>query len=1037
MTKSNPGKSWPFGFRLATLLTLLLVVAFILLSLIPIDLSERSPAIKAAVEERIRGTVEMERILFNPLPYPRIRLENFTLSDDKEVIVEAQAVRADIALFPLLFKKITIKKLHITDGALRLRRDNEGRINIQQLRKKKIYRVRINSFKLKQSSLVFIDDSADKSARYEMEKTDAFLYSSADGLSFAGEGLILPDTTFHVSGKAQKDDGLWNISGKLSFENLMLGRLAPYLKKEDMRGTEVLGSVSLDSVYSYTGLDPFGATGFKTGSLKGQGLIKGSATSKDITVDIPGLFTKPIGSESASTDIELSWNEDKIILALDETMLAVDDYGVEGSFALKLAQKSEDWGVELKITTTPVEAAYLKELIDTKAVPKSISSVVDRSRPVAGSIALRDLSFSTGRGLIKTLSLEAQLDDYGFSHPRLENRFSSINGKISFKDEVLFVEGIRGLYGSSAVEDLFAEVKNVGGEFSYSASANASLNVAEALDEIGGRLGLKAFHRISASGRSILKLSVEGGGKDLKDTILVRTSLDMTDTEVRYKEHLKKPNGHRIGLDAVARIKTAGKVVAEGNLLIGNSTLKVKAMVGSGTGKGKGGPTPFRVELNSEDIALEDIVKLSPYFDTPIATGSASLELTVKRKSNSPLILYDGELRVDKGVFKGTFLQRTVRRFDAVARLNGNSGKVVLKRLEMGDSDLSGRLTISDISKGLIDFNFISEHLHLSDFLPSADEEAIPKPSPGSESIYYKEPFVTGRGVLSIKNGTIWKSSFETFRAEVRIGKKEMRFEPVSFIAHNGEVSGNATYFRERTSPLLFKTALSADRVELAPLIRDIGAKEDILTGRLTARLNLKAKRGFLPLSSGMDGDARLMATDGSLYRFVVLSKIFSIINIVSITDLFQSGLPYSGISGDYTIKDGVIKTENMVFKSKTLRMGAIGKITMPTKRMKATLSLHPFVTVDKIVSTIPIAGWILIGKQGIISMYYRIKGPLTALKVEPMTAKGMGKNILGIFGRLLTAPIKALEPLIPEKGPNEPNETNETGETGAPALLE
>ena len=1034
MTKKNPRKSWPFGIRLATLLTLLLVVAFILLSLIPIDLSERAPDIKAAVEERIHGTVEMERILFNPLPYPRIRLENFTLNDDKEVIVKAQSVRADIALFPLLFKKITIKKLHITNGSLRLRRDHDGRINIQQLRKKKIYQVRVNSFKLKQISLVFIDDSAELPARYEMEKTDAYLYSSADGLSFAGEGLVLPDTTFHVSGKAQSDNGLWNISGKLSFENLILDRLAPYLKKEDMGGTEVLGSVSLDSVYSYTGLDPLGATAFKSGSLKGQGLIKGSATSKDVTVDMPGLFTKPIGSESASTNIEFSWNEDNIILALDETMLAVDDYGVEGSFTLKLAQKSEDWGAVLKISTTPVEAAYLKELIAAKAVPESIRSVVDRSRPVAGSIALRDLSFSTGTELIKTLSLEAQLNDYGFSHPRLEDRFSSINGKISFKDEVLFVEGIRGLYGSSAVEDLFAEVKNVGGEFSYSASANASLNVAEALDEIGGRLGLKAFHRINASGRSILKLAVEGGGKDLKDTILVRTSLDMTDTEVRYKEHLKKPNGHRIKLDAVARIKTTGKVVAEGNLLIGGSTLRVKAMVGSGAGKATDGPTPFRVELNSEEIALEDIVKLSPYFDTPIATGSASLELTVKRKSNSPLILYDGELRVDKGVFKGTFLPRTVRRFDAVARLNGNSGKVVLKRLEMGDSDLSGRLTISDISKGLIDFNFISENLNLSDFLPKDDEEAGTSKEPAS--IYYKEPFVTGRGVLSIKNGKIWKSSFETFRAEVRIGKKEMRFEPVSFIAHNGEVSGNATYFRERTSPLLFKTTLSADRVELAPLIRDIGAKEDILTGRLTARLNLKARRGFLPLSSGMDGSARLMATDGSLFRFIVLSKIFSIINIVSITDLFQSGLPYSGISGDYTIKDGVIRTENMVFKSKTLRMGAIGKITMPTKRMKATLSLHPFVTVDKIVSTIPIAGWILIGKQGIISMYYRIKGPLKALKVEPMTAKGMSKNILGIFGRLLTAPIKAFEPLVTNES-NEPGETDDTNDTGTPALLE
>ncbi|HHD10927.1 MAG TPA: hypothetical protein ENK42_00665, partial [Deltaproteobacteria bacterium] len=144
-------------------------------------------------------------------------------------------------------------------------------------------------------------------------------------------------------------------------------------------------------------------------------------------------------------------------------------------------------------------------------------------------------------------------------------------------------------------------------------------------------------------------------------------------------------------------------------------------------------------------------------------------------------------------------------------------------------------------------------------------------------------------------------------------------------------------------------------------------------------------------------------------------------VNIISITDLFEEGLPYKKIRGDFTIKNGVISTDNLVLDSKSLRMSAIGSIDIAEKTIDTTLGLHPFVTIDKIISKIPLVGWIITGKdKSTVTMYYEIKGPLKNPHVEPIPIKGLGTQMLGIFQRLLTSPIKVLEPLNREKNRDE-----------------
>ena len=144
------------------------------------------------------------------------------------------------------------------------------------------------------------------------------------------------------------------------------------------------------------------------------------------------------------------------------------------------------------------------------------------------------------------------------------------------------------------------------------------------------------------------------------------------------------------------------------------------------------------------------------------------------------------------------------------------------------------------------------------------------------------------------------------------------------------------------------------------------------------------------------------------------MSKIFSIVNIISIDNLLREGLPYNELKGSFVIKDGILSSEDLALYSPSMRMSAIGNIDMGKSTVDAKLGIHPFVTIDSIISKIPIAGWIIGGKEkSTISMYYEIKGPLNNPDVEAVPVKSIGLGILGIFQRILETPVEIIKPLV------------------------
>jgi hypothetical protein len=489
-------------------------------------------------------------------------------------------------------------------------------------------------------------------------------------------------------------------------------------------------------------------------------------------------------------------------------------------------------------------------------------------------------------------------------------------------------------------------------------------------------------------------------------SIRINSFIDITHTDMTFGRLIKKKKGYPLTLKSTIKLDEKNVVIEDGVLSMRSSTVGFAGNIF----RDKPG---YEIVYNSEKVLISDLAGVSPYIiEETGLKGTLEFAIKGKREPEFRVPRYEGKMtfkdwRVDTPLFKNP-----VTGTELTSRFSGNSASIIIGDVNTGESSFSGKVEIKDISRGIVEFDLLSENINAADLLPSTRETAL-------------EPFITGRGKITVSKGTAWGFAFQNFTTEIEITRDKMSF-PANFTTHEGQVSGEVVYFRDPKDPLFFSTSLKLQKISLESLIEKLGAKKPILSGRVDAVAELEGKRGDT-LAEGLNGKVQLVARDGRLWEFVVLRKIFSIVNIIAIQELFEKeGLPYRVITGSFNITDGVIRTEDMALDSKTLRMSAVGKIDMPKSAIKATLALHPFVTLDKIISKIPLAGWIFIGEEGTVNMYYRIKGPLKNPEVNPQPIKTIEKGILGILKRIIETPIKALEPIKSEPAEEEEKKPNE-----------
>jgi uncharacterized protein YhdP len=169
-------------------------------------------------------------------------------------------------------------------------------------------------------------------------------------------------------------------------------------------------------------------------------------------------------------------------------------------------------------------------------------------------------------------------------------------------------------------------------------------------------------------------------------------------------------------------------------------------------------------------------------------------------------------------------------------------------------------------------------------------------------------------------------------------------------------------------------------------------------------------------VKESLNGRVRLEIEEGVIERFNILSKIFSLLNVSQLLvgrlpDLKTKGLPFHQIRANIYVENGVASTDDFVVFSDAMKITLIGKVDLGKKQIDARIGIHPLVTLDTMLSKVPIAGYVLTGEEKAFLAYiYEVKGDLDDPKIEAIPIKGLGEEFFGIIRRLLETPLRPFQ---------------------------
>jgi len=339
----------------------------------------------------------------------------------------------------------------------------------------------------------------------------------------------------------------------------------------------------------------------------------------------------------------------------------------------------------------------------------------------------------------------------------------------------------------------------------------------------------------------------------------------------------------------------------------------------------------------------------------------------------------------------------------------------------LGDSPLQGsaELSRSPVRAGSkegrrqLTLRIVSSNLNLDPLLPRGEEKAPISLEGLRDWLRQWDLHVKIQG----DQGTWRNIFFQDLKVEANTANEKLIIRPIHFKSHGGDLWVEG-WIEPTDQGVRFEMSPRLANMDSGELIRALFSKGDdekaLLTGKIHfPKVELRGEgMDFQKIKESLEGHLRLEMEKGTIERGNILAKIFSLLNVSQLfqgrlPDLMTRGLPYQRITANIRVEKGVASTDDFLVDSDAMRITAIGKVDLGKNVIDAKVGVHPLVTLDTVLSHVPIAGYILTGKdKAFVSYLYEVKGSLDDPKIEAVPLKAFGEGVFGIIKRLLETPL-------------------------------
>ncbi|MDD2335940.1 MAG: AsmA-like C-terminal domain-containing protein [Geobacteraceae bacterium] len=328
---------------------------------------------------------------------------------------------------------------------------------------------------------------------------------------------------------------------------------------------------------------------------------------------------------------------------------------------------------------------------------------------------------------------------------------------------------------------------------------------------------------------------------------------------------------------------------------------------------------------------------------------------------------------------------------------------------------LSGRInrsvirasgTVGDLRNPKVELKLDADYLDMEDvgLLAGLERDTPVKSGAGRSSFH---------ATVNAEAGRFHQVEFKKLHSDVHLEQKILYVEGAKCTVLGGQFAASGRVDFGTTGGPRYQTTLQLKNISAAQFLQLFGTKKE-LTGTMSIEGDLIAKGDTLDeVKATSLGNLRLHCEKGTLRKFSLLSKLFSILNVsqlftFKLPDMVSNGMPYNEINASFSLRDGLVTTDDLFIDSNAMNITIVGEFDLVKEQIKATVGVKPLQTIDKVVSHIPFVGWVLTGKnKSLITTYFQATGSLDNPEVKSIAAQSMAKGVFNIFKRLFSLPAK------------------------------
>ena len=1052
------------GIVLMSISACVIALAFFLPYLL--DVNTYRDDILAALKKAINRPVSFSSGSFAWHFGPSFEFNNVSVRepDGTAVFLSARKITVQLALVPLLKKRIELNKLHLDESSISLIRHADGTLNIDDLLQpgKDTVQMQFKRVRISKSTIVWRDLAGQKGG----------LSATANNLS-----LTMDHMARGQKGHVKLSADILPIAGSSSHVSLSGTVLLPAADKP-LLGTELqcdadIKQAEIGRFWPYYGrfipfANPGGRLDFTT-SFKGtlsEFVTTGKINITGASVYWPTVFHATLSPRSLQIEYSLKMSERLIdITAIDAR---TDGFRIKGGVQL-FDYRSKDPRIVAR-ASTPGTFRYedVRNFIPYGIIEHDAADYIENK--IKSGIFKLDTGVLDGRisqiahmeigDNYKTLTIRGPVDKAVLSYGGKAPTFNTIKGTIELKGKNFNLIGMSGNFGTSPF--------TLNGTISeYNTDKPSSYPVKMAISphapEMAWLADIAGIPKLDYSGVSALVLTGEGHHSAYR----LQGEWNLTQAVYSYPGAIRKPfrmpnylafssligktetritalsyNLSPLALSGSAVLRYGDKPYLGFDLQTNpfqmNASLPILSMwhkykmLGKVqvSLKGGGNPEAFStmnyngtVALNGFSFQPGEKLKTISGINGNIAIRDNNLETTrVTARYGSSLITINGRIKnlndpvASINLSSPQFFLRDVD-------LALNRPDASIRRLNAAGTLQDGLYTVTSISGLFNTSNFNVSGVYATGATPKASltitstkldlDDLLLLASPKKTA---ETPDSSGTDIklrLNVESGSYGKLHFSKLTAQAQQESGTIYIQNLTTGIFNGKLAAKGRIAPGGGAGNRYDLTLGLVKADADKLFAALDISSEV-TGNLSLHGNLTARgENLTEIKKSALGNIQLQMSKGTLRQFSALSKVFSILNFsqllkFQLPDMVADGMPYNTIKGSFSVKDGILASQDLLINSDAINISVIGTADIVKEQLNVTLGVQPLQTVDKIVNRIPIVGWILTGKdRDIVTAYFEAKGTWSDPQVNAIPVKSLGKGVLNIFRRVFELPVR------------------------------